>query len=390
MNSRVKYLTLNSIARVLTVGFRIVPTRGHAFLHGTPGSEGNITEVARAILENTEIKVFWAEPPSEEFLRRNGLDRASRIKLIRRLYSLKSVWAYLSSSYIFHTHGLFGDPVPSINRPVVNVWHGDSIKLGKLSPHRTLRGPSATFLVSSCQLLGSKKAERAGLSADKLLLVGNPRVDQFLHPASNEALAAIGVPSDAPFVLWMPTFRVAKSKSGDIAWSNTTDPATDRALVVQIEALASELAAQGINLVVKPHRLDAVSRQVRGAYLVNEESLESSGIGLYSFLARSAGLISDYSSVWVDYLALDRPIGFFVPDLANFSDSRGYYPPEMFAHLPGPNLMDKSGMADFVSDIIGQDTIGTERRLKCRDFLGYVKEQDIALRLLEAVGITTT
>ena len=51
-----------------------------------------------------------------------------------------------------------------------------------------------------------------------------------------------------------------------------------------------------------------------GAYTniryVTEEMLQKSGIQLYELVGLMDGLISDYSSIAVDYMLLDRPLGY--------------------------------------------------------------------------------
>ena len=60
-----------------------------------------------------------------------------------------------------------------------------------------------------------------------------------------------------------------------------------------------------------------------GAYTniryVTEEMLQKSGIQLYELVGLMDGLISDYSSIAVDYMLLDRPLGYVLTDPGKLS-----------------------------------------------------------------------
>jgi glycosyltransferase involved in cell wall biosynthesis len=59
-------------------------------------------------------------------------------------------------------------------------------------------------------------------------------------------------------------------------------------------------------------------------------------------LGACEGLVTDYSSIFFDYLATGKPIVFYTPDSAEYAETRGtYFPPE---ELPGP-VVDEAALA---------------------------------------------
>jgi CDP-glycerol glycerophosphotransferase (TagB/SpsB family) len=70
---------------------------------------------------------------------------------------------------------------------------------------------------------------------------------------------------------------------------------------------------------------------------------------MYGLLARSGALVTDYSSVWIDYLTLDRPIGFIIDDLAEYKGGRGLMVSNLEGLLPGPVLASADDCAKFFS-----------------------------------------
>jgi CDP-glycerol glycerophosphotransferase (TagB/SpsB family) len=219
--------------------------------------------------------------------------------------------------------------------------------------------------------MGEIKAKLADTSPSRLLIVGNPRVAQMSSPPSPAQLQALGLDAARPFVLWMPTFRVAQDGGGRIAWSNTANPGSDRALAEVAAAIAEQLELAGITLVVKPHMFDATARDVPGAVILDNDTLMRHGVPLYGLLGASAGLISDYSSVWIDYLAADRPIGFLVNDLDDFRHGRGIAAPELINQYPGERLDSPEGIARFIGDISAAGALGRTSRKQFMDTIGY-------------------
>ena len=52
--------------------------------------------------------------------------------------------------------------------------------------------------------------------------------------------------------------------------------------------------------------------------------MEKKQIKLYELIGISDGLLSDYSSVAVDYLLLDRPLGYVLADYNIYKEKRGF------------------------------------------------------------------
>lgn len=365
-------LKANWVPRLLTILLRIVPAdRNTYFVHGIPSTEGNAVETVRAIVNLTDASIAWPDAPPDQYLEKIGIMPAARIRRLPPTRSLKSLWRFLRAKAVFTTHGLYGNPTPAGSKPLINLWHGDGFKGGALFPDRSQKGACATYIVSGSELTGRLKADLAKLPQRRVLPVGNPRMSQFKIPLCVDDRVKLGIDPGQPFVLWMPTFRIAQYEPGKIAWSNTSNPQSDKALTTSASSIAAALWKEGIRLVIKPHRLDAVNRDVLGAITLDDKILSRHCIPLYSVIGASAGLISDYSSVWVDYLALDRPIAFLVDDLDDFSESRPIMFPELIADYPGEQIGSEYGLQNFIDDIRSQGLKGKGQRDTFKSTIGY-------------------
>jgi CDP-glycerol glycerophosphotransferase len=127
-------------------------------------------------------------------------------------------------------------------------------------------------------------------------------------------------------------------------------PTSERDGRDEVEPLVRGLRERGLQLVVKPHPMDAEARQHDGVLALTDEDLTSAGTSLYAVLGQARGLVTDYSSVWVDYLLLDRPMAFLVTDRDSYT--RTLLPPDVLEWVPG-ELVDPEHQpfAEFLADL---------------------------------------
>jgi CDP-glycerol glycerophosphotransferase (TagB/SpsB family) len=121
--------------------------------------------------------------------------------------------------------------------------------------------------------------------------------------------------------------------------------------------------------VVKPHPADADRRLLPGVVTLDEDALVAAGVSLYGLLGASSGLVTDYSSVWVDYLLLDRPIAFSVPDRASYD--RALFPADTLDWVPGEVVdLDDRPFASFFGDLDAAGLRGATRRREVAQRIG--------------------
>jgi CDP-glycerol glycerophosphotransferase len=314
----------------------VTPRLRHVFVASWPADEGNAVETVRVLEKRYRGAIVWVDPPSAERLHQLGID-PTRV-VARPKNSLWAIWAFLTAEVTFFTHGVYGCPKVVRSKPTVNLWHGDGVKV--TAGARIY----STYMVTSSTVLARARVEYFRVPPENLLNTGLPRIQQLRNPSSGEQLAALGIDPDRPFAVWMPTYRQAGGAGLSGSFVDTADVGVDAGIARTIAPGLAALRDQGIQIVVKPHPLDAMSRDDPGFILITDAAIQQAGTTLYQVLGASAGLLTDYSSVWTDYLALDRPIGFFMPDLQSYLSGRGIEPPDSMEHLPGPDLRT---VADF-------------------------------------------
>lgn len=203
----------------------------------------------------------------------------------------------------------------------LNTWHGTPLKkLGKDIPGEFMAHCNvqrnflqATHLISpnihtSDVLMGSYDV--GGIISAELAEVGYPRIDRLLHPAPEQCAktrAELGVTADKPVVLYAPTWR---GEHGHAQF----DVERLRDDIVAMARLPCQVVFRGHHMVEK--MLDGLDLPV----VVARQEIDTSDV-----LAITDVLITDYSSIFFDFLPLKRPILYYVYDVIEYTQARGLY-----------------------------------------------------------------
>ena len=73
-------------------------------------------------------------------------------------------------------------------------------------------------------------------------------------------------------------------------------------------------------------------------------------------------LITDYSSVYFDYLLLDKPIGFVVDDLDDYRQNRGFLLEPVGRWMPGTRIEALKDLKEFARSVAQGDDLHREDR----------------------------
>jgi CDP-glycerol glycerophosphotransferase len=304
------------------------PTRSaRACVFGWPDYEENSLVAAASLASDGGFNVTLLVDDPVAARRYLGMIDASEpaVDLVRK-NSLRGLVRASRSRVLVFTHGLYGAPDLTARKLVINLWHG-------FGPKATANATFARripFGVMTCNtpVWAGPTARALGAPHARLVRTGNPRQAFLEKPGSPAALERLGL-GDAPFVLWMPTHRSANGISGPV-WRDSV-ALSGRAFHGEsadaVTGLARMAQEAGVPLVVKPHPLDADDYARSGLRVITTKEILDSGMTLYQFIGSSAAMISDYSSVWVEYLHIDRPLALYCPDIAEYVQGRGLNPP---------------------------------------------------------------
>jgi len=279
------------------------------------------------LIKRTEFKNF-----KFVWVIQNGIKTPSNILRKRKVIVVsRNSDAYLrylaSAKYLINNVSFPNFFLRKEGQKYLNTWHGTPMKyLGKdikdsyLSHANVARNLlQATHIISQNSYTNNILLERydvLGLSEAIVAETGYPRTDITLNATKEELLAIkkrLNISPQEKIVLYAPTWRGVHGK----AKFDTTR------LLDDLKAMSHS----GYKIVFRGHHMmENLIANTKIPAIVAPGDIDT------NFLISVADLlITDYSSIAFDYLALRRPILFYTYDIEDYKAERGLYiPPEDF------------------------------------------------------------
>ncbi len=367
-------LAKKTVKRVAWRVYAVLPKRKIAVLAGFILQDDTVMALERALRDTAVRKTVILVP--------RGGSAAGRPPKVGpktsfvRMGSLAG-YAYLAvAKYVFFTHTCLVHTFPR-NVIATNVWHGMPIKRVGWMNNEGSMVPITTYSVATSPFW-ARIVQESLRPRNGTLVTGLPRNDSLLtrYPALRLALSC--EPS-AKLIVWLPTFRGAWEEGVH------TLGVTDGSLP-EVDAL---LAEHGAVLVVKPHpmALPADPPKLDHFRFITDDWLHERGSTLYELLGESDALVTDVSSVYVDYLITDRPVVHHFPDIREYERARGFSISPVEDYLAGPLTHDAGEFLAALGDILeGADAAAASRRRLTSLFFADA-DAGATGRLLSAVGL---
>ena len=377
---RLSYAAFNTLNR-------LVPKQRKVVLHSMIDVEDGVLALLEELSERQiPATVLLEDPAHAAALRAVAPDG---VKAVAKR-SLPGVLHFLTAEFVVTTMHVFGDRRPPANQVQINIWHGEppTKVVARFFPDT---GGIACTYAPVCSTLGrAYRAAEFDLAPQQVPILGAPRNDRMLRADAVAIRAALtGEERDLPTLLWLPTYRAGRWGDRERRDTASDTPAGLPFDAANLDLLDEWLVEQGARLVLKLHPNDVagLAGSHRAITVLDANYLKNHGLTLYPLLAAFDGLITDVSSVWVDYLLLDKPMIFAVPDIEDYRRGRGLNLEPYEDWVPGPFVRTMAELIDALTDVVGGgDPTAEERRLARRRFHRYADDQS-AVRLLDGLGL---
>jgi Putative glycosyl/glycerophosphate transferases involved in teichoic acid biosynthesis TagF/TagB/EpsJ/RodC len=335
-------------------GLRFADNPKHLFLY------------CSAISDSPVFPVWISHSPAViRRIRQLGLRAHHWLSPIGMWYSLRA------GVYLIDCRTMDISSIASSGATIVNLWHGVPLKKieGDIEQEdhpcvRARRGPPLVrmayrllrpqhaepydLVLGTSAVTAARFQSAFGVSSEQVVTLGYPRNDplfdesksvKYLLPEERDIIAEMRSHKDggSRVLLYMPTFR---------DWNNNAD----RTIPIDWAELDAALEAGGGVLYCKLHPSDqARLPSLDGSKRIH---LVPSGIDIYPALRYTDALITDYSSIFFDYLLLDRPIVFYPYDLEDYQKfSRTLYDPYDDV-TPGPKACSARGLRKLIAELL--------------------------------------
>lgn len=338
-----------------------IPKENRAVVISNAKAEDNAIEMANFLAAHFEGKVDILLPEEEIAGMKQFLDpRINVYKCPRHMALNWTDFKHINRGrYIFLTYQfLYGKANPE--QKYINLWHGLTYKkIQSLRPYDGIPA-QADYTISGSEMTRRMNAEIFNVPEDSVWVTGLPRNDLMLRTMDHVSTLKSSITPDfnryAKVIIWMPTYR-RTDESGSI------EVAADRNKIYGSGHFAmadfNDLLRRNNTLcLVKTHHILHAPRQEENysnILEINDAWLAEQGILLYQLLACTDALISDYSSVMIDYMLLDRPVFCLAADIENYKKTQGLCFSDYEDWIPSKLYTEQQDFLADLSDFLADD-----------------------------------
>lgn len=326
-----------SIYAVMFSIFRILPLKKNKICFLSPHNE-NFRDSLGAVMDEVVMRdEFYIVKVSSKL----DIDKSSLKTLFESIIGILkffTVQAYhvATSKYIFLNDNFM--PLAKLNfkkeTVITQLWHAEGafkrfgLHIDQPDEIRSLEiegNKKLSYVVCSSEQVADIYAEAFDVPKKKVLPLGAPRTDWFFKDINEKRLRddfdrQYPECKGKKLVLYAPTFR--------------DDEADDKNILDSLDINAFNERFPDSRLLIRLHP------QVHSSSAEFDGATDLSGYGDVRKLIRIADvLITDYSSICMDFALLEKPVYFYAFDLEKYSVERAFYY-DYESYVPGPVAKD--------------------------------------------------
>lgn len=259
------------------------------------------------------------------------------------------------------------------------LTHGTALK--KLKDYRVPEGIS--YMLIASEHVRPTMARDFHMAPDTVYALGYPRNDVLTQPGRDLKQVLCG--DFRKVIVWYPTFRQHKGGSKTGA-ANALPVVHDAAAAVRLNTAAKE---NGVLIVVKPHFAQDISYitkyDLSNILFIDDSFFEKNGLSSYEFVGSCDALITDYSSIFFDYLLCDKPIAVIWEDIAEYRENPGFsLDPETYMR-GSHKIYTLEDFQRFLESVAREEDPWREERNQLNALMNYASDGKNAQRVTDFI-----
>lgn len=387
-----------AINHLLYYVFRAVPVNKKLIVLE---SEGDLTDNAFALYDYMgkngyldRYKLVWLVDDVDSARQKVMKNTECVIKFPNTIELKRSYYMATCRWYLYDHNNVLNRLRKRREQTLVYLSHGWGYKASKGADVKRDKS-RADYITATGDLSAKGLADYWCEDINKVKITGYPRIDYFFE--NNRDVEQLiqdrwKFKDYKKVVFWMPTFRKSYNIgiSEDYITNQTGLPIFETA--ESLKRFSEYLAKRDILLVFKLHHLQAelsIFRQkFKNIVIVRDSELYKMGIQLYQMVKLADAVISDYSSIAIDFMVLDRPLVYTLDDYEEYNRSRGLFPPNAIDFMPGYHVYSVADLEESLDEICVHETdkYRSERQAAKKHYHKYL-DGDSSKRILELLGI---
>ena len=389
MNDKKKVNPRKVVFNVLSFANQIIPKSDKKiFFYDSTFRKDNLWALYRYLSENgysSKYKIIYYTKHVDD-----SFKDVSNANVVFTGNNLIGLYHHLTSKYVFWAFGTYRFMCrPGNGQKITNLWHGSPLKkVGYLSGQKTWYKYEDSFSYTICASDFFKDIMQKcfGFNENQGVILGAPRNDYIFSKKDCFSLLNIDKSKFSKVVLWMPTFR--KSESNNYLDSDVDFPLLNEDNITELNDVLLE---NKVLMIIKPHpfqeSLPFLQTKNSNILILNNIDLESRSVELYELLGQVDVLLTDYSSVYFDFLLTQKPIGFVLDDIKDYGDKRGFTIENPLDIMPGEKIYTFNELNNFINNLRdGQDVYKDERN-RINDLVNKYQDDKNCERIVEFLDI---
>lgn len=292
-----------------------------------------------------EYEIYWLVENKEKYVNdKSGVKYLNYCEKGIRI--LKTMYILATSKVLIFTNRFLTKYKK--DQLVVNLMHGSPLK----NPGDYVEFDTCDYVITQSAFFNRMVSDMLQVPIQKMIPLGYPRTD--ILGMRNDSLNALGINENQKVIVWMPTFRKNRNTGMEYGFLNSLGvPLLDS--VEKFEQLNKRLQECYVLLIIKLHPAEDTTNMTLNDYsnifFLSNGDLDDKDVTVYGLLAESDALITDYSSVYYDYLLKDKPIGLVIDDLEDYGRRNGFVYGEYKDFVKGTYIENLEDFFEFVYNI---------------------------------------
>lgn len=344
------------------------------------------------IVENNlakDYKIYWAVIDPKKYKKNDNYSMIlKRFDFKKPFQSIKHLYVSTRAEYTFYTHMLVGNKYVK-KQTRCFLMHGTSLKNLK-NVYGNYFNDSTHAIVTSEFTKKIHNETKNGIGKISHIL-GYPRNDKlFVDEAEKESIKEkLGIKDINKVITWMPTFK--QHKDTDRNDFGNEQNGFEIISGDNFNELNNKLKKNNTCLIIKLHpaqdlKYIDMKESTNIVWLTNED-LYKKEIDTYSVMSISDALITDFSSVYTDYLLLDKPIGFELSNIETYKKGLGFSVDNPLDYMPGAIIQNTQNLKDFIDDVLSNKDDYKKERKKIKDLYHKYDDNNSSKRIVEFFDI---
>lgn len=362
-------------------------------------NNSNETNIEASMVNGKPIRAIWISRNKEiiKFLNEKGYEAYYN-------HSLKGIWYCLRGKvYIFDNYSKDISFWLSGGAKKINLWHGVGNKcINYDNKHDKVRHPEnawerfkyfprrlsdekpSHYILSTSPMMSEIFARAFQVPEDHVIEAGYPRNDILFEKENVQGISVqnLYLPYEQEVINYIETYK--QEGKTILGYLPTFRPSESKFFeVCNLQAFNEFLNTNNMMLICKLHPKSACKAAFDALSFSNIYNVKAD-VDVNAFLGKIDLLIADYSSVYSDYMLLDRPVVAFHYDYKEYAtDTRDAYF-DWDEYMPEKRADDRKELEATILKVLGCDE-ALEKRRSFRGKLFKCVNNEASKRLMRCV-----